>query len=60
LDDQSTLGASLYKISSYVESSTEEEEPNIKLIFDNNTNLIKAITLKEIKKGDVIKAKYSQ
>ncbi|KAI8875412.1 hypothetical protein K501DRAFT_263838 [Backusella circina FSU 941] len=58
LGDQSTLGAALYKISTYVGSSNEEE-PNIKFEFDNNTNLIKAVALKEIKNGDVIEARYS-
>ncbi|KAI8643697.1 hypothetical protein BD408DRAFT_341800 [Parasitella parasitica] len=53
------LGSSLYKISTFVGKSDDLDDANILLEFKDNSNVLTATVVKDIKKGDEIRAFYA-
>lgn len=57
--DKQSVGAALYKISTYLGQADSEEEANVRVVFDKENHDVSVYMIKDVKEGDELKAVYT-
>ncbi|ORY98232.1 MAS20 protein import receptor-domain-containing protein [Syncephalastrum racemosum] len=57
--DKHSVGAALYKISTYLGQADSEEEANVRVVFDKENHDVSVYMTKDVKEGDELKAVYT-